>query len=158
MIYLLLKFYLWYWQYKLQYLINHGPEWNMEFSIPIQTPYRHFEFRSIAVLNTRGGGVLPCLTWRDVPLNRVSFMRQGLLFLYKLCDRVLQLIRKLCDRVSCGSTPFRVIMKQRILAKLLSDRVYFWEIFYATGYRVLSDLPHTPVTSLVKYPPPRVWI
>ena len=25
-------------------------------------------------------------------------------------------------------------------------------IFYATGYRVLSGLPHTPVTSLVKYP------
>ena len=22
--------------------INHGPEWHMEFSIPIQTPYRHF--------------------------------------------------------------------------------------------------------------------
>ena len=44
-------------------------------------------------------------------------------------------------------------MKQWILAKLLCDRVYFWAIFYATGYRVLSGLPHTPVTSLVKYPP-----
>ena len=26
--------------------------------------------------------------------------------------------------------------------------------FYATGYRVWRDLPHTPVTSLVKYLPP----
>ena len=25
-------------------------------------------------------------------------------------------------------------------------------IFYATGYRVWRDLPHTPVTSLVRYP------
>ena len=63
------------------------------------------------------------------------------------------MIRKLCDRVSCGSTPFRVIMKQWILAKFLCNRVYFWTFFYATGYRVLSGLPHTPVTSLVKYPP-----
>ena len=45
-------------------------------------------------------------------------------------------------------------MKQWILVKFLCDRVYFWAIFYATGYRVLSGLPHTPVTSLVKYPPP----
>ena len=45
-------------------------------------------------------------------------------------------------------------MKQRNLVKFLCDRVYFWAIFYATGYRVLSGLPHTPVTSLVKYPPP----
>ena len=47
-------------------------------------------------------------------------------------------------------------MKQWILAKFLCDRVYFWAIFYATGYRVLSSLPHTTVTSLVKYPPPRL--
>ena len=45
-------------------------------------------------------------------------------------------------------------MKQWILVKYLCDRVYFWAIFYATGYRVLSGLPHTPVTSLVKYSPP----
>ena len=64
------------------------------------------------------------------------------------------MIRKLCDRVSRGSTPFRVIMKQWILVKFLCDRVYFSAILYATGYRVLSGLPHTPVTSLVKYPPP----
>ena len=38
--------------------------------------------------------------------------------------------------------------------KILCDRVYFWAIFYVTGYRVWRDLPHTPVTSLVKYPPP----
>ena len=65
----------------------------------------------------------------------------------------MQLIRKLCDRVSCGRKPFRVLMKQWIFAKFLWDRVYFWAIFYATGYRVLSGLPHTPVTSLFKYPP-----
>ena len=48
--------------------------------------------------------------------------------------------------------PFRVPLKQWILAKFLCDRVYFWAIFYATGYRVWGDLPHNPVTSLVKYP------
>ena len=31
------------WQCKLQCHINHGPEWNVEFSIPIQTPYKHFD-------------------------------------------------------------------------------------------------------------------
>ena len=31
------------WQCKLQCYINHGPEWNVEFSIPIQTPYEHFD-------------------------------------------------------------------------------------------------------------------
>ena len=41
----------------------------------------------------------------------------------------------------------------KTLAKFLCDRVYFWPIFHATGYRVWRDLPHTPVTSLVKYPP-----
>ena len=41
-----------------------------------------------------------------------------------------------------------------LLAKFLSDRVYFWGIFYATGYRAWRGLPHTPVTSLRKYPPP----
>ena len=44
-IYLLLKleFIISNWQCKLQYHINHGPEWNVEFSIPIQTPYKHFD-------------------------------------------------------------------------------------------------------------------
>ena len=64
------------------------------------------------------------------------------------------MIRKLCDRVSCGRKFFRFLLKQWILAKFLCDRVYFWAIFYATGYRVWRALPHTPVTSLVKYPPP----
>ena len=45
-------------------------------------------------------------------------------------------------------------MKQWILVKFLCDRVYFWAIFYSTGCRVLSGLPHIPVTSLVKYPLP----
>ena len=36
--------------------------------------------------------------------------------------------------------------------KILCDRIYIWGIFYATGYRVWRDFPHTPVTSLVKYP------
>ena len=31
-------------QCKLQCHINHGPEWNVEFSIPIQTPYEHFDY------------------------------------------------------------------------------------------------------------------
>ena len=30
------------WQCKLQCHTNHGPEWNVEFSIPIQAPYKHF--------------------------------------------------------------------------------------------------------------------
>ena len=59
---------------------------------------------------------------------------------------------KLFDRVSCGRMPFRVLLKQWILAKFLCDRVYFWPIFYATGYRVGRDLPRTAVTSLVNYP------
>ena len=28
--------------FEFQYQINHGPERNVEFSIPIQTPYRQF--------------------------------------------------------------------------------------------------------------------
>ena len=44
MIYLLLKFDLYFsnWRYKLQCHINHGLVWNVEVSIPIQTPYRPF--------------------------------------------------------------------------------------------------------------------
>ena len=43
MIYLLLKFEfnISNWQCKLQCNINHGPEWKVEFWIPIQTPYKH---------------------------------------------------------------------------------------------------------------------
>ena len=44
-------------------------------------------------------------------------------------------------------------MKQWILAKYYATGYTFGQ-FCATGYRVLSGLPHTPVTSLVKYPPP----
>ena len=62
--------------------------------------------------------------------------------------------KKLCDRASCGRMPFRVLLKQWILAKFSCDRVYFWTIFYATGYRLWRDLPHMPFTSLVKYTPP----
>ena len=40
-----------------------------------------------------------------------------------------------------------------VLAKFLCDRVYFWGILYATGYRMWRDFSHSPVTSLVKYPP-----
>ena len=32
------------WQCKLQCNINYGPEWNVEFSISIQTPYKHFDY------------------------------------------------------------------------------------------------------------------
>ena len=66
-----------------------------------------------------GGGVLPYLTRWDVPLNRVSFYGKnyatGCPFLIKLCDRVLQLIRKLCDTVSCGTTFYRVLLKLWIM-------------------------------------------
>ena len=31
------------WLCKLQCHINHGPEWNVEFSIPIQTPCKQFD-------------------------------------------------------------------------------------------------------------------
>ena len=81
--------------------------------------------------------------------DRVSFSGT------KLCDRVLHLISKLCDRVSCGRMPFRVrvLLKQWILAKFFETGYTFgaffmrqgtWGIFYATGYRVWRDLPHTP--------------
>ena len=72
-------------------------------------------------------------------------MRQG---------TVLQLIRKLCDGVSCGRTFIRVLLKQWIVANFLCDREYFWAILDATGYSVWRALPHTPDTSLVKYPLP----
>ena len=105
------------------------------------------------------GGVTPILDLTGCAAQ------QGVLLREKLCDRVsfsdknyatgfFQLIRKLCDRVSCGRKFFRFLSKQWILGKFLCDRVYFWAIFYATGYRVWRALPHTPVTSLVKYPPP----
>ena len=109
-------------------------------------------------LYSLGGGVLPYLTRRDVPLNRVSIYgtnyATGCPFLIELCDRVLQLIRKLFDMVSCGRMPFRVLLwKQWILAKFLCDRVYFWAIFYGTRYRVWRDLPHTPSLPLSSTPP-----
>ena len=46
----------------------------------------------------------------------------------------------------------RVLLEQWILAKLYATW-YAFGIFYVTGYRVWKDLPHTPVTSLVKYLP-----
>ena len=49
---------------------------------------------------------------------------------------------------------FRVLLNQWLSVKLLCDRVYFWGTFYATEYRVWRDLPHTPVTFLMKYTPP----
>ena len=29
-------------EYEFPCRIDHGPDWNVEFSIPIQTPYKHF--------------------------------------------------------------------------------------------------------------------
>ena len=64
----------------------------------------------------------------------------------KSSDKVLQLIRELCDRISCGrwwKDIFRVLLKQWILSK-----------FYATGYTVgpfvmrpgtgCGEICHTP--------------
>ena len=48
---------------------------------------------------------------------------------------------------------FRVLLKLWIFGESLCDRVYFWRIFHATGYMMQRDLPHIPVTALVKYPP-----
>ena len=45
-------------------------------------------------------------------------------------------------------------MDNILLAKVLCDRVYFWGIFHAIGYRVWRDLPHIPVTSLSSTTPP----
>ena len=91
-----------------------------------------------------------------MPLNRVSFYGKnyatGCPFLIKIMRQGIRIDKKIMNRVSCGRMPFRVLLKQWILAKFLCDRVYFWAIFYAIGYRVWRDLPHTPVTSLVKYP------
>ena len=56
--------------------------------------------------------------------------------------QAIKLIRKLCDRVSCGRMPLRVLWKQRIFTKILCDRVQDVKRF-ATH----------PVTSLVKFPP-----
>ena len=42
----------------------------------------------------------------------------------------------------------KISMRQGFVPNLLCDT--------ATGYRVWRDLPHTPITSLVKYPPPEV--
>ena len=48
---------------------------------------------------------------------------------------------------------FRAHLKQWIVytfGKILCDRVYFWGIFYATGYKI----SRTPLSFPVKYPPP----
>ena len=79
-----------------------------------------------------------------MPLNRVSFYGKnyatGCPFLIKLSDRLLQLIRKLCDRVSRGRMPFRVLLKQWILAK-----------FYVTGYILLGHTLYDRVQGVERF-------
>ena len=93
-----------------------------------------------------------------MPLNRVSFYGKnyaiGYPLLIKIMRRGITIDKKIMRQGIMWKDAFRVLLKQCVLAKFLCDRVYFWTIFYATDYRVWIDLPHTPITSLVKYPPP----
>ena len=64
----------------------------------------------------------------------------------------IKLIRKLCDRVSCGKTFFRVLLKQWIMyafGKSLCDSTQGVEWFSAHPRYFPSQVP-----SLVKFPPP----
>ena len=69
---------------------------------------------------------------------------------------MLQLIRELCGKVSCGKGIFRVLLKQWIM---YTFGTMFMRKVILLGYSFcdrMRDLPHTPVTSLFKYSPPRV--
>ena len=59
---------------------------------------------------TKGGGILPYLTGRDVPLNRVSFFGKNYAtvcpFLIKIMRQGITIDKKSWDRVSCGRTSF----------------------------------------------------
>ena len=48
---------------------------------------------------------------------------------------------------------FRVLLKTGFWKDFYATGYTFWGIFYARGYKALGYLPHTPVTSLVKYLP-----
>ena len=75
------------------------------------------------------GGVLPYLTRRDVPLNRVSFYSKiyatGCPFLTKVIRQSMTIDKEIMRQCIMWKDIFRVLLKQWILAKILSDRVYF---------------------------------
>ena len=76
------------------------------------------------------------------------------------------MIRKLCDMASCRKEISRVPMEQLIIFTMQKGILFtmylyakgyaFGVRFYATEYRVLRGFQHTPVTSLVRYLPPRL--
>ena len=55
-----LKFYFLHYQCKFRCRINHGPQWNVEFSIPIQTPYRYY-FNYWALKMSDFTSLVPCI-------------------------------------------------------------------------------------------------
>ena len=76
----------------------------------------------------------------------------------KLCDRVLQLIRKLCDGVSCGRTLLIILLKQWIVytfSKILMRQDELLRYFKCDRLEDVERFAHTSVTSLVKCPPPK---
>ena len=94
-----------------------------------------------------------------MPLNRVSFYGKSYATEFPFLLKIIQqgLIRKLYDRVSCGRTFCRFLLKQRVLytfGNILMRQGILLGHFCATGYRAWRDLPHNPISSLVKYPHP----
>ena len=51
---------------------------------------------------------------------------------------------------------FKSCLETMDFGKIFMQQGILWGILYAKVYRVWRDLPHTPVTSIVKYPPSRV--
>ena len=63
--------------------------------------------------------------------------------------------KKLCNGVTRGRAFFRVLLKLWIMytfGNIFLRQGILLGHFDVTGYRAWRDLPHTPVTSLVKYP------
>ena len=85
------------------------------------------------------------LTWRDVPLSRVSFcgkfLRQGVFFRERLCIKVLQLIKSYATGYLVEMKSFRILWNNRLCTLLA--KFYVWISF-----------PYTPASSLFWYTPP----
>ena len=74
-------------------------------------------------------------------------------FLTKIMRQGIRIVKKIMRQGVILKDIFRALLKQRsiyIFAKFVCDRVYF----LGQGYKMWRDFPHTPITSLIKYPPP----
>ena len=102
-------------------------------------------------------GLLPYLTRRGVPLNRVSFYGKnyatGCPFLIRIMRQGITIDKKIMRQGTFLKDIFGSSLETMDLGKFFMRQVILWAIFYATWYRVWRAFPHSSVTALVKYPP-----